>query len=82
MMKRERDSFSFCFNPRSITTDGLGHKLVKKWSSNSLENWSKDETEDSFSRLYHAQARLQRVVGNVWHIRALGVPYKPCEPRR
>ncbi|RZS17268.1 hypothetical protein BHM03_00049390 [Ensete ventricosum] len=39
-------------------------------SSNSLTNWSKDEMEDDFIRLYHIRVGPRSVMGKVWHISA------------
>lgn len=54
--------------------EGLGHTLARKFCSNSLASWSKDETENWHSRLNHARAGPLKVVGNAWHISASKVP--------
>ncbi|RZR85973.1 hypothetical protein BHM03_00013065 [Ensete ventricosum] len=59
-----------------MATDGLGHALAKKLSSNSLASLLKDKTKDDLSRSHHIRVEPRRVVGNAQHIKALEVPYR------
>ncbi|RWW05401.1 hypothetical protein GW17_00031326 [Ensete ventricosum] len=69
-----KGSSLFWLNPRSNAAIGLGQALARKFSSNSLESWSKLEIEESLSWLYHIRASPRRVVRNARHIRAPEVP--------
>ncbi|RRT42708.1 hypothetical protein B296_00056928 [Ensete ventricosum] len=59
-----------CVRPCSKAAVGLGQELAMKLSLNSLANWSKDEMEDDFIRLYHIRAGPRSVVGKVRQISA------------
>ncbi|RRT61636.1 hypothetical protein B296_00023964 [Ensete ventricosum] len=55
--------------------------LARKWSSNSLTSYKKEEIERGFRRSYHSWVDPFSVVGNIWHIRLFEVLNKDIRAR-